>query len=47
MKILCMSGYAPDIGGSAGLLDSAIACLPKPFQPGLLATKVRQMLDAV
>lgn len=46
MKVLYMSGYTEDVIARSGVLDPAVAYLPKPFPPERLAAKVRQTLDA-
>ncbi len=45
LKILYTSGYTDEAIAQLGVLDSAIAFLPKPYTPENLARKVRQMLD--
>lgn len=46
LKVLFMSGYANDMIGPHGILDSGTAFLQKPFSPGILARKVREVLDS-
>jgi two-component system, cell cycle sensor histidine kinase and response regulator CckA len=46
MKVLCMSGYTDDSIVRHGVLEAHIAYLQKPFTPGALTTKVREVLDA-
>src|SRR5207245_391004 len=46
IKVLYCSGYAEDIIAHQGVLDPGIAFLAKPFTPGGLAAKVREVLDA-
>jgi PAS domain S-box-containing protein len=45
LPVLYMSGHAEDVA-RAGLHDSSVAFLPKPFTPSQLAEKVREMLEA-
>ncbi len=44
MKVLYMSGYAPDVISSQGALDSGVEYIQKPFAPESLALKVRAVL---
>ncbi len=46
MKLLFLSGYAPDAAVRHGVLDPSVALLEKPFGPDALARKVRAVLDA-
>jgi len=46
LRVLYMSGYTHDVLGEQGVLGAGIALLHKPFTPGPLATKVREVLDA-
>lgn len=46
VKILLMSGYAPDVNLSHGELKPDIAFIRKPFTPAVLAAKVREVLAA-
>jgi two-component system, cell cycle sensor histidine kinase and response regulator CckA len=45
LKILFTSGYTDDAIAQHGVLEPGIAFLPKPYTPGILARKVRAMLD--
>jgi PAS domain S-box-containing protein len=44
LKVLYMSGYSADFAGVQ--LEDGVNFLPKPFNPGKLATVVRSVLDA-
>ena len=44
-RVLLMSGYTDDDMIRRGILDPRIAFLQKPFTPGALARKVREVLD--
>jgi DNA-binding NtrC family response regulator len=46
LRVLYMSGYSDDIVSSGGILETGLAFLQKPFTPGVLAQKVREVLDA-
>ena len=46
LRVLFMSGYTDDADVRRGLSDRTIDFLPKPFSPGVLAARVRQVLDA-
>jgi CheY-like chemotaxis protein len=46
LKILFTSGYTDDALTSNGALQAGLEFLPKPYTPGTLAHKVREMLDA-
>ena len=46
LKVLFLSGYAPDATLRHGLLDPSVAFLEKPFGPDALARKVRAVLDS-
>ena len=45
IKVLLMSGYTDDALAHHGVLDEELAFLEKPFSPGRLAGKVREVLD--
>jgi PAS domain S-box-containing protein len=43
-KVLFISGYSGELIAHRGVLDAAVAYLPKPFTPSVLAAKVREVL---
>jgi two-component system cell cycle sensor histidine kinase/response regulator CckA len=46
LRVLCMSGYTDDSIVRHGVLESGVAFVQKPVTPHVLATKVREVLDA-
>lgn len=44
MKVLFTSGYPADVIAHRGVLDPGVAYIPKPFIPGELLEKIRQVL---
>ncbi|MCE9634664.1 MAG: PAS domain S-box protein [Planctomycetes bacterium] len=46
IRVLYISGYTSDAIGRLGALDEGVALLRKPFRPGGLIAKVREVLDA-
>jgi CheY-like chemotaxis protein len=46
IKVLFVSGYAPDATVRHGVLEPGVAFLEKPFGPEALGRRVREVLDA-
>jgi PAS domain S-box-containing protein len=46
MRVIYMSGYADDVIAYHGILDEATTLVQKPFSPGVLLQKLREVLDA-
>ena len=46
MKVICMSGYTDDSIVRHGVLEAGMAYIQKPITPTVLATKLREVLDA-
>ena len=46
LKVLYTSGYTDDAIAHHGVLEPGVAFLQKPFTPGSLAQKVREVLNA-
>ena len=46
IKILYTSGYTDDAIANQGVLDPALAFLPKPYTPATLTRAARELLDA-
>ena len=46
LRVLYMSGYTQDVISQAGVLDSGIDFLSKPFTAALLLDRVQAVLDA-
>ena len=44
-QVLFMSGYTDNVIAEGGVLEAGVAFLQKPFTPGALAEKVREVLD--
>jgi PAS domain S-box-containing protein len=47
MRVLYMSGYTYNVIAQGGTLERGVSFLQKPFTPGGLVEKVREVLDAV
>jgi two-component system, cell cycle sensor histidine kinase and response regulator CckA len=47
MAVLFVSGYTDDAISRHGVLEPGVAFLEKPFNPGELAHRVREILDAL
>jgi signal transduction histidine kinase len=47
MKVLYISGYPSAVAADHGIMESRVPFLQKPFTPGALARKVREVLDVV
>jgi two-component system, cell cycle sensor histidine kinase and response regulator CckA len=45
LKVVFTSGYVDEVIGQQNLFNPDVAFLPKPYTPGTLARKVREMLD--
>ena len=45
MKVLYMSGYADNAIVRHGVLPAGAAFVQKPFTPGALSNKIREVLD--
>ena len=45
MRILYVSGYSEEAIARQGQLTEGIELLAKPFTPGVLTAKIRQLLD--
>jgi PAS domain S-box-containing protein len=43
-KVLYTTGYSWEVIADRGVLNAEVPCLPKPFTPGALVAKVRQVL---
>jgi len=46
MKIVYMSGYAPEYLIAEGVSSDGVAHLPKPFTAAALQEKIRQVLQS-
>ncbi len=45
MKVIFLSGYTAEVIAERGLLEAGLTFVQKPFSPGALALKIRQVLD--
>jgi len=45
MRVLYVSGYSDEAIARQGQLTPGVELLPKPFTPGVLTTKIREILD--
>ena len=45
LKVLYMSGYTSDVLGRQGVLEEGLDLIEKPFTTGVLARKLREVLD--
>jgi CheY-like chemotaxis protein len=45
-RILFMSGYTDNVLAEGGVLEAGLSFLQKPFTPGALLQKVREVLDS-
>lgn len=45
MKVLYISGYSEEIIADQGVPEAGATCVPKPFEPDVLAGKVRETLS--
>jgi two-component system cell cycle sensor histidine kinase/response regulator CckA len=44
IRVLFMSGYTDNVITTGGMLEKGLAFLQKPFSPGILVNKVREVL---
>jgi DNA-binding response OmpR family regulator len=45
IRVLYMSGYTENVITSGGMLERGLAFLQKPFSPGVLVQKIREVLS--